>query len=86
MNNYPQDRHYIEVNEDGQRVTRTIHGESLADTADRIERIISQPPPPPPRLVPMELRDPDAPEGWYDEPDMSAAWSAFAARQGVTVD
>lgn len=84
MNNVTHDRDGgIETDMDGTQKRLVIRGESLAETANRIEAIISKPPPAPAPLTPMELRDPDAPEGWYEEPDVSGAWMAYAAQSGL---
>lgn len=83
MHNYPYDRHRTERDEEGRQITYTLPGESLADTARRIEDQISRPPDPPPPIVPLEDRDPDAPEGWYDDGFDQGAWAAFAAQSGL---
>lgn len=52
---------------------RRIAGESMQETAVRLTELADTPPAPVP-VTPMELRDPDAPAGWYDTADMSAFW------------
>lgn len=53
---------------------RRLPGESLQETAVRIQKLADTPQRPMP-VTPIEDRDPDAPPGWYDDvPDMGALW------------